>query len=285
MEGIKVACGQITWSRDYPREQVLAEIAKAGYEGAPVSRTAGEMAKDILDRFARHGLKPAPGYLGMEWWNPELRAGQLEQAARQAAFSRELGLTEIYVASSLTPERRALAGQVTASTATPTADLKKLADLLDDVGRVTLKEGVRVCFHNHVGSPVETRDEIDRLFAQVDRDLVFQGADIGHLAWAGDDAVAFTRDYASRIKTLHLKDIAPAVRAAGVAQKWDYQGFSDHGIFAELGEGLVDFPSTFEVLRKTGFHGWIVVETDVTRKASALESAVISRTYLKSIGV
>ncbi|MGH2459523.1 MAG: sugar phosphate isomerase/epimerase family protein [Chloroflexota bacterium] len=285
MEGIDVACGQITWGRDYPRDRVLAEIAQAGYAGAPAGRAAGGTAQAILDQYATHGLKPAPGYLGLEWWNADQRPRQLELAAQQAAFSRELGLTELYVASSLTPERRALAGQVTATTATPTESLKRLADLLNEIGRVTLESGVRACFHNHVGSPVETRDEIDRLFAQVDRDLVFQGADLGHLAWAGDDAVAFTRDYAASIKTLHLKDIAPAVRAEGVAGRWDYQAFSNHGIFAELGEGLVDYPGVFAALKQASFRGWIVVETDVTQKASALDSAIISRNYLKSIGV
>lgn len=284
MDGIKVACSQITWGRAFPREQVLAEIAQAGYEGAPAGR-GGDTAAEVLERYAQYGLRPVPGYLGLEWWSPELRAQQLEQAKQQAAFSRELGLTELYVASNLTPERRAIAGQVRPETATPAEALKPLADLLDGIGRVTLREGVHTCFHNHVGSPVETRAEIDRLFGQVDRNVVFQGADIGHLAWAGDDIVQFTKDYAPSIKTLHLKDIAPQVRAAGVAQQWDYKGFSDHGIFAELGEGMVDFPAMFEVLRQAGFRGWIVVETDVTTKPSALESATISRNYLKSIGV
>ena len=284
MEGVKVACGQITWGRAYPREQALAEIAKAGYEGAPAGRGSSN-AQEVRDQFARHGLQPAPGYLGIEWWSPELRSQQLEQAKQQAAFSRELGLTELYVASNLTPERRAIAGQVTAETATSAGALQPLADLLNEIGRITLQEGVRACFHNHVGSAVETRLEIDRLFDQVDRDLVFQGADIGHLAWAGDDVVQFTEDYGPSIKTLHLKDIAPQVLAAGVAQRWDYRGFSDHGIFAELGEGLVDFPATFAALRQAGFRGWIVVETDVTTKPSALESATISRDYLRSIGV
>ena len=40
----------------------------------------------------------------------------------------------------------------------------------------------------------------------------------------------------------------------------------------------------FEVLEKAGFEGWIIVETDVTQKPTALESATISRNYLKSIG-
>lgn len=284
MDGVKVACGSITWGRDYPREQVLAEIAKAGYEGSPVGR-AGGSAKETLDLYGKFGLKPAPGYISLEWWKPELRAQQLEQAAQQAAFHRELGLTEIYVAPTLTPERRKLSGQVTAATATSTEDIKKIADLITAVGRVTLKEGVAASVHNHVGSAVETRDEIDRLFEHADRSVVFQGADIGHLAWAGDDIVDFTRDYAESIKTLHLKDIDPKVLKEGIAAKWDYKGFSDHGIFAELGEGMVDFPAMFAILKDAGFKGWIVVETDVTQKASALESAIISRNYLKSIGV
>jgi inosose dehydratase len=285
MEGVNVACGQLTWDRSYPREKVLEEIGRAGYDGAPVGRSEGTSARETLDRFARYGLRPAPGYLGLDWWTPELKPRQLEQARREAAFSRELGLTDIYVASNLTPARRALAGHVTAQTATSTAELKKLVDLLNELGRITLGLGVRACFHNHVGSPVETRDEIDRLFALVDPSVVYQGPDIGHLAWAGEDVVDFTRHVAPRIKTLHLKDIDPKVRAEGVTKKWDYQTFSDNGIFVELGEGLVDFPALFQALRSAGFRGWIVVETDVTRKASALQSATISRNYLKRIGV
>jgi inosose dehydratase len=114
---------------------------------------------------------------------------------------------------------------------------------------------------------------------------VFQGPDLGHLAWAGDDVISFCREYASDIKTLHVKDIDPGVLAEGVAAGWDYAGFSDHGIFAELGEGLVDFPAVFTILGEAGFQGWVVVETDVTQKPSALESATISRDYLRSIGM
>jgi len=285
MEGVKVACGQITWGRDYPREKVLAEIAEAGYDGAPAGRYISGSAKEVLDLYERYGLKPAPGYIGLEWWKPELRAQQVDQAAQQAAFARELGLTEIYVASSLTPERRAISGQVTPATATPTSELAKFADLLNEIGRVTQREGVSICLHNHVGSPVETRDEIDRLFALVDRSVVFQGADIGHLAWAGDDIVQFTKDYVDSIKTLHLKDISGSVLAEGRAKKWDYKAFSDHGIFAEFGEGIVDFPAMFAVLKQAGFKGWVVVETDVTQRPTALESAKASRKYLHSLGV
>ena len=48
---------------------------------------------------------------------------------------------------------------------------------------------------------------------------------------------------------------------------------------------MVDFPAMFDILSKAGFDGWVIVETDVTTKSSALESATISRKYLQSIGL
>lgn len=285
MEGVRVACGQITWRQAAtPEEQILAEIARAGYEGAPAGR-ADRPARETLDLFARFGLRPAPGYLGAAFWEREQAAAIVEQAGRLARTMRELGCAELYVAANLTPERRAVAGHVQSRDALAEDGYRQFAETLNRVGEATLREGVHACFHNHVGSFIETREEIDRLFALVDRELVFQGPDLGHLAWAGADVVQFCRDYADRIKTLHIKDINPAVRAEGVAQGWDYKTFSDRGIFSELGEGLVDFPAVFDVLARAGFRGWVVVETDVTQKPTALESATISRNYLKSIGV
>lgn len=121
--------------------------------------------------------------------------------------------------------------------------------------------------------------------ANPDRTLVFQGPDIGHLAWAGADVVQFCRDYADDIISMHVKAIDPNVRKQSIAQAWNYGTFPRRGIFAELGEGLVGFPAVLEILEDVSYEGWVIVETDVTQKATPLESAVISRDYLKSIGL
>jgi len=283
MDGVLIACGQITWPRSsMSQEQILGEIAQAGYDGAPASPRNVPETRALFDQA---GLKPAPGYLGAELWDAAQAAEIVQRAAEQARAAHELGLAELYVAANLIPERRAVSGRVGDKDALSDEDFRTLADTLNAVGAATMEHGVRTCFHNHVGSFIETRAEIDRLFSLVDRSLVFQGPDLGHLAWAGDDVISFCREYASDIKTLHVKDIDPGVLAEGVAAGWDYAGFSDHGIFAELGEGLVDFPAVFTILGEAGFQGWVVVETDVTQKPSALESATISRDYLRSIGM
>lgn len=180
--------------------------------------------------------------------------------------------------------RNDIAGHVKPEDAMSDAEFAQFARTLNKVGEITLKEGVKSCFHNHVGSTIETREEIDRLFSLVDRGLVFQGPDIGHLAWAGVDAVQFCKDYAADIKTMHIKDITPKVLKEGVSRGWNYATFSRNGIFVEIGEGLVDFPAILGALDQVGFDGWVIVETDVTQKATPLESATISRNYLKGIG-
>ena len=283
MDGVLIACGQITWPRSsMTQEQILAEIAQAGYDGAPAS---AENVPETRALFEKAGLKPAPGYLGAELWDAAQADAIVQRADKHARGASELGITELYVAANLTPERRVVSGSVSEKDAMPDDAWPVFAGTLNRVGETTLQHGVRACFHNHVGSFIETREEIDRLFSLVDRSLVFQGPDLGHLAWAGDDVVAFCRDYASDIKTIHVKDIDPAVLEEGVTAGWDYGGFSSHGIFTELGQGLVDFPAVFSILLEADFTGWVVVETDVTQKPTALESATISRTYLRSIGM
>lgn len=283
-EGIKIACGQITWRRsEFSLEQILRQIAEAGYDGAPASAPSIEEVAEVRQKFDTAGLKPAPAYLGAEFWDASQADEIVAKADRIATTSKAFGLTEVYVAANLTPERRKVSGHVKPSDALTSDAWDVFAQTLNRVGEATLKHGVRASFHNHVGSFVETRSEIDELFARVDPALVFHGPDIGHLAWAGDDVVSYVRDYLPGITTLHVKDIDPAVLADGVANDWDYSQFSDHGIFTELGQGFVDFPSLVQILRDSSFQGWIVVETDVTQRPSALESATVSRDYLRSL--
>lgn len=292
MKNVQIGCGQITW-RGEPAERALADIAEAGYEGAPAGPREGKTTAEILAQYTEYGLKPAPGYLGADYWDKAQEAAILDRARAQAAFAKEAGVTELYVAAggfttyknSKGQTRMDIAGNVTADDAMSNEEFAQFAKTLNAVGEITLEQGVKSCFHNHVGSTIETREEIDRLWSLVDHNLVFMGPDTGHLAWAGADVVQFYRDYADSIKTMHIKDINPTVMAEGVAAKWDYKTFSEKGIWTELGQGNIDFPALFKICEDAGFSGWIIVETDVTQLATPLESAIVSREYLRSLGM
>jgi inosose dehydratase len=293
MTEMLIGCGQITWPRSTPEEQILAEIAQAGYAGAPVYSRGRRSAQEAVALYARYGLKPAPGYLGADFWRAEQRDDIVKRARVQARFMRECGCTELYVAAggfegyvtASGKHRNELAGHVGPDDGLTDAEFRQFADTLNRVGEITLQEGVRSCFHNHVGSAIETQDEIERLLSLVDPELLFLGPDTGHLAWASVDVVGFCRQYADRIKTVHVKDINAAVLQRGQKERWDYDTFARNGLFAELGEGCVDLAALLDVLRAAGFCGWAIVETDVTQKSTALESATVSREYLKSLGL
>jgi len=292
MNSILIGCGQITW-RGMPEEQALAEIAQAGYAGAPAGPKAGKSAAEVIATFAGYGLQPAPGYLGADYWDKAQEENILQRARDYAAFAQEAGCTELYVAaggfnSYVTKRgltRNQIAGHVKPEDAMSDAEFAQFAKVLNQVGEITLAQGVKSCFHNHVGSTIETREEIDRLWRLVDPNLVFMGPDTGHLAWAGADVIQFCRDYAGSIKTMHIKDVNKQVMDEGVAAEWDYRTFSDKGIWTELGQGCVDFPAVFQILNDAGFRGWIIVETDVTQLPTPLESAIVSRNYLRTLGL
>ena len=291
MQDILVGCGQLTWPRGTPRALILQEIAEAGYDGAPASPSMGT-PEEVISLYTGYGLKPAPGYLSGNFWVLDEKEAILTRAEQQAQFSQAVGCTELYLGpggfdgyvTSRGLTRRQVAGHVLVDDMMTDTEYAQFVETVNKVGEITLKYGVRSCFHNHVGSVIETRSEIDKLFSMVDRSLVFQGPDIGHLVWADADPVLFSRDYADVIFSVHIKDIDGDILTQGVNQSWDYGTFSAMGIFAELGEGCVDFPALFEVLQNTGYTGWIIVETDVTQKSTAFESAVVSRNYLKSLG-
>lgn len=292
MQDVLIGCGQITW-RNVPEDQVLAEIAQAGYVGAPAAPSKDHSTAETLALFAKHGLRPAPGYLGADFWDKGQEEQILARAKALAQFAQTAGYTELYVAAggfNTYVTRRGLtrsqvSGHVKLEDGMTDAEYKQFAKVLNQVGEITLAHGVKSCFHNHVGATIETRHEIDQLFALVDRNLIFMGPDTGHLAWAGADVLQFCRDYASSIKTMHIKDVNPQVMQAGVAAEWDYRTFSDHGIWTELGQGCVDFPAVFQILEEAGFKGWLIVETDVTQLPTALESAEVSRRYLRTLGL
>lgn len=296
---IEIACGQITWAAGTPEDDVLDDIRRAGYAGAPwgwnLGRGRGDSsrpAEEIRAVLARHGLKPAPAYFWGDFWEAERRAELIAQARRYAEVSAALGLHELYVAAGgfdkVMPSgrtRRQTAAHVTPRDSLTKAEFDQFVDGLNAVASATLEHGVRCCYHNHVGTVIETEQEIEDLLARVDDSVLSLGPDTGHLAWAGIDVPAFCERHRDRIRTMHIKDINREVRDLGREAGWDYGTFSSSGVFTELGTGCVDFTALFGLLSQSRFAGWLVVETDVTRLPSPLDSAIASREKLRQFGL
>jgi inosose dehydratase len=285
-----IGCGQITW-HDGDEDAALADIAATGYAGAPPKIRPDVTPQTVQQLFAKHQLAPAPPYFGGSFWDPAQEEALVQRAAELGQLTHDIGCTELYVAAGgggyqapTGAARSAVAGHVTAQDMMSDEEFSQFSKALTAFGRTTLEYGVRSCFHNHVGTVIETRAELDRLMETTDDQAVFLGIDTGHLAWGGGDVVETIRDYRGRVLTMHLKDIVESVRATGAGEGWDYNTFTERGIFTELGQGSVDFAGIKSILDEDDFDGWLIVETDVTQQPTAYESARISREYLTGLG-
>src|SRR6476469_10816966 len=98
MDGIEIGCGLITW-QSTPDDQALADVAQAGYAGAPPKLRSSEDIPAVLDLFARHRLRPAPPYFGAPFWDTAAHDDIVGAARDHARFTRGLGCAELYVAA------------------------------------------------------------------------------------------------------------------------------------------------------------------------------------------
>ena len=153
-------------------------------------------------------------------------------------------------------------------------------------GAVREQTGLRTVFHHHCAGYVETPQEVDRLLAATDPELLGLCFDTGHYAFGGGDPLEGLRRHAGRIWHVHFKDHDPQLHARARQEGWDYFQSVRQGIFCELGHGDVDFPAIVAELQKMAYAGWIVVEQDVLPgMGSPKESAQRNREYLKGIGL
>ena len=118
-----------------------------------------------------------------------------------------------------------------------------------------------------------------------DPELVFLLFDSGHLTFAGIDPVPVLEKYAHRVKHVHLKDVRLDVyNNRVVPEHMSFLAAVRAGVFTVPGDGDVDFKPIFDILERTGYEGWVVVEAEQDpAKANPFAYAVKARKYIKEV--
>jgi inosose dehydratase len=269
-----------------PLQVRAAEAAAAGFRAVNVDAEEGLGPDEARRIVAGCGLEVAAGFFHAPFYEPEAEERILDAAARRAEFARALGQDTVFCSALVAPaERHAIAGSVTPETAVAldARQFHRMARLLERIARLWQRQGITLCVHPHAATYVEAPHEIERLLELTDPALVRLGPDTGHLFFGGADPLAFVERHLERVAGLHVKDIRPEVVAAARRLGLDYRQATARGVWTELGEGCVNFPALFRLLRDRAWSGWIVVETDHTRLPTALESSRASRRYLREV--
>jgi inosose dehydratase len=88
--------------------------------------------------------------------------------------------------------------------------------------------------------------------------------------------------YADRIRHVHLKDIRPEVVAKVKENHWSFLQGVRAGAFTVPGDGCIDFKPIFDVLEKTGYEGYVLVEAEQDPAvANTFEYALKARKYIR----
>lgn len=205
------------------------------------------------------------GYDGVE----RLYPASAEDALRKAAWLKKRGMS--FATCNNADAELAIKWSAALGSEYVWVDVKGTRDFEDYLRQVrgmcsfASKYGVKVAVHNHLGSFVETQEQVERVMNECPEAYLL--LDTGHLSVAGGDAKYIADKYYDRIVAYHLKGW---VMNTPDAPKWQ-----DRGYFCGLNQG--NFPIDNEWVYKNalrrGFNGWMMIEHDTHKRDPELDLA------------
>src|SRR3712207_1387249 len=287
---VKLGIAPIAWTNDdLPElgkentfEQCISEMALAGFTGSEVGNKYPRDTKVLKKALELRGMEIASA-----WFSAFLTTKPLQETIdafiEHRDFLYDLGAKVVVVAE----QGHSIQGIMDK----PVYDAKpyfideewtKLAEGLNKLGQLAADKGMKVVYHHHMGTGVQTTSEIDKLMEMTDPNLVYLLFDTGHLVFSGEDAMAVLKKYVNRIKHVHLKDVRPEVVENVKLEKLSFLQAVNAGAFTVPGDGCIDFEPLFKVLAENNYEGYLLVEAEQDpAKANPLEYAIKARKYIK----
>ena len=262
-------------------EQTASEMALAGFTGSEVGShypTDPEVLKKALDL---RGMT-----ICNQWFSSFLISRPYEETEeafiRQCDFLLKVGATCIGVSEqSYSIQGRLDQPIQSGKYVMNEEEWQKLTTGLNRLGKIAKIKGMKLTFHHHMGTVVQTEEEIDRLMAETDPKYVSLLFDSGHLSFAGIDPEKVLMKHVSRVGHVHLKDLRKAVVEQSRKEGWSFLKGVRAGTFTVPGDGDVDFAPIFRILEDADYQGWVVVEAEQDPAlANPLEYAMKARKYI-----
>jgi inosose dehydratase len=139
------------------------------------------------------------------------------------------------------------------------AGWQRLLRNLDRVARRAAEHGIRAVLHPHVGTMVETGDDVQRVLDGSDIALCL---DTGHLLIGGTDPAVLAGQVPDRVAHTHFKDVDFAYARKVREGRLTYTEAVREGMYRPLGTGDVDVAAIVGHLRGNGYDGWYTLEQD-----------------------
>ena len=241
-------------------EQVLADARDLGFAGIELG---GKFPRDALA--LRHLLDTYSLKLVGGWYSSSLleRSAEAEIEAMRAHLDllQALGSSVFVIAETSNAIHGDRNCPLTASPKLADDAWKTFGERLTEVGDFIRSEGLALAYHHHLGTVVESDDELAR-FLDVTGESVGLTLDTGHAALGGIDAVRVIKTVPRRIAHVHCKDVRRHVFEQVKDRGASFLDGVLEGMFTVPGDGDLDFSILMRALSEIGYSGWIIIEAE-----------------------
>ncbi len=242
-------------------EQCVSEMALAGFEGTEVGNKYPKDPQQLKKALELRQLQIASA-----WFSSFLTTRPFQETEeafiKHRDFLHEMGAEVIVVSEQGRSIQKEDVPLFEAKPHFNEEEWERLAEGLNLLGELAHEKGMNIVFHHHMGTGVQTKDEIDKLMNITDEDKVSLLFDTGHLYLSGEDPLDVLKLHLPRIKHVHLKDVRDNVAAQVRQEKTPFLEGVKEGMFTVPGNGDIDFGPIFETLAHLDYRGWMLVEAE-----------------------
>ncbi|NKN37268.1 myo-inosose-2 dehydratase [Agrobacterium sp. a22-2] len=260
----------IAWSNDDDRtlgahislEQCLDETARIGFDGIEKGHKFPTDPAGLKAVLEPRGLRFVSGWHSLNLLTQSIED---EKAAMQPALDllKAMGCKVIIVCET--------SNAIHGNDDMAVNDRPRLADDqwasfgagVEALAEFSASQGISLVYHHHMGTVVESEDEIDKLMAHTGPHAKLL-LDTGHCLFGGGNPERAARNHMGRVGHIHAKNIRPAIAAEVRGEGLSFLEGVRRGVFTVPGdtEGGVDFPSVLKVAAEHGYQGWLVIEAE-----------------------
>jgi sugar phosphate isomerase/epimerase len=241
---------------------MLSNVKKCGFDGIEMGTPEGFSTTEFKEVLDSAGLQAVSGK-GLRY--PEMAGSDFQSHIDECVT---LGTKNVMVSN---VPSVALGNQV---------ELNKFIKDLNRVGKIFMEEaGIHVSYHNHAidFSKISGIPILEQIFENTDERYVFFEPDTYWLQAGGAHVISWIKKLKGRMYMVHFKDY-------GIDLYSDYTALeSTHRVFAEIGEGNLNWPGIIAECKSQGIE-WCSVEQDKVQRP-AYEAYAQSVKNLRSYGV
>lgn len=288
---VKLAIAPIGWTNDdMPElgaentfEQCISEMALAGFAGSEVGNKYPKDTKVLKKALDLRGLQICNAWFSTYFTTKDENT-VIEEFIKHRDFLYEMGAKVIGCSEQ---------GHSIQGLELPIFEQKpiftdeewdKVIKGYNKLAKLAEEKGMKVSLHHHMGTGIQTPEEIDR-FMESTKDNVYLLFDTGHIYFSEGTQEAVDKlidKYIDRIAHIHLKDVRRGVMEKVKAERWSFLKGVREGVFTVPGDGDINFDHVFDVVEKSGYEGWLVVEAEQDpSKANPFEYAVKARNFIR----